>query len=75
MCIYVPINIFIALQTTGLSVVFVFKKPVASTFLATGFVFYNLFVLMRKEFETTETEEAAMAKPAKTGLSSQPKRG
>jgi len=30
---------------------------------------------MRKEFDTTDTLEKAMASPAKTGLSNQPNRG
>jgi hypothetical protein len=36
---------------------------------------YSFLVLMRKEFQTTETLENAIARPAKTGLRSQPKRG
>ena len=41
--------------------------------------FYSAMVgrnaLSRREFETTETEESAMATPAKTGLMSKPNKG
>ena len=36
---------------------------------------YILFILSRNELPTTETLEKAIAKPAKTGLKSQPKNG
>jgi len=36
---------------------------------------YSFFVLIRNEFETTETLENAIASHAKTGLRSQPKIG
>ncbi len=36
---------------------------------------YSFFVLMRNEFETTETLENAIASHAKMGLRIQPKRG
>jgi len=36
---------------------------------------YSFFVLIRNEFDTTETLENAIARPAKIGLSNQPKRG
>jgi len=39
------------------------------------FLVYNFFDLSLSEFPTTETLEAPIAKPAKTGLSNQPKRG
>jgi len=39
------------------------------------FKLYNLLALIRKELETTETEDMAMAKPAKAGFKSQPKNG
>jgi hypothetical protein len=36
---------------------------------------YSFLVLIRKEFETTETLENAIARPAKIGFNNQPKRG
>ena len=36
---------------------------------------YSFLVLIRNEFETTETLENAIASPAKIGFNNQPKRG
>jgi hypothetical protein len=38
-------------------------------------VIHSFLVLIRSEFETTDTLEKAMASPAKAGLSSQPNMG
>ena len=39
------------------------------------FSYYNFFALILNEFDTTDTDDIAIAKPAKTGESSQPKTG
>lgn len=36
---------------------------------------YNFLALILSEFDTTDTEDIAMAKPANTGLRSHPKKG
>ncbi len=52
-------------------------RDVVVIFLNIGciFVCYNSFALRRSELETTETLERAIARPAKTGESSQPNTG
>lgn len=36
---------------------------------------YNFIALIRSEFDTTDTDDMAIANPAKTGLKSHPKIG
>lgn len=39
------------------------------------YIYYNTFAFRRRELETTETLENAIASPANTGLKSHPKNG
>ena len=52
-----------------------FARITVSTLNVERVFFHSFLVLSLKELETTDTLENAMASPAKTGESSQPKMG